>query len=720
MSVNEKSDTFPHFLKQMCQCGTSHHVRSTQPNPAPESSERIQDIHSYRDLTLGDPARLWEYRYSNGQLAGYVARWNLPDGAKEIRPLVLKDGRWRQKGIQSPRPLFNLLALSERPDAPVLVVEGEKTAEAARDLLPSYIAVTSMGGAKAPHLTDWIPLSGRHVILWPDHDPDGLRYTRKVAKLAHASGAANVRAVTLPEQLPAHWDLADPIPDGVDMDVERLLAEAELVVPQDMETDTEEEVGGNVRRLSPGDQLLQRATEEGELYADGDETFADVWIDGVRETWPVRSRDFKRWLRRLFYESTRRGATQEALTHTVDNLDAQAARAGQRKVYLRIASHEGKLYVDLGDSSRHVVEIDEMGWRILTDSAPVRFRRSTTMLPLPEPTRVKSTDGIEELRRFLNVGDEDFVLCVAWLLASLTDTGPYPLLALTGEHGTAKSTAAAILRSLVDPSRLPTRGMPRDERDAAIATRNNRVLVFDNLSGLPTWFSDVLCRFSTGEGFATRALHTDGDEFVIEASLPVILTSIENIVVRGDLADRAIVVRLEPIADTDRLGEAGLLSDFEEARPRIFGVLLDGLSEGLRQLPHVRIERLPRMADFATWMTACEGAYWPAGTFMAAFDKAQESATEDVLEGSQLWQALRVFLEKSRNFNGTASELLNLLNAGRQEERSSKNWPSTGAVLGKELTRLAPLMRKRGYVAERTRTSRGNSWRLESPGQAVN
>ena len=326
--------------------------------------------------------------------------------------------------------------------------------------------------------------------------------------------------------------------------------------------------------------------------------------------------------------------------------------------------------------------------------------------------------GLSTLSRFLNMGEGDFVLCVAWLLASLRDTGPYPLLVLTGEQGSAKSTAAKLLRSLVDPARPPTTGMPRNERDAAIAARNRHVLAYDNLSGLPTWFSDTLCRLSTGEGFATRALYTNDEEVVIEASRPVILTGIENPSVRGDLAERSITIRLAPIADADRRTESELMATFEEAAPIIFGALLDGLSEGLRRSGEVRLEQLPRMADFCKWAVACESAYWPSGTFMAVYGDAQASATEDVLEASPVGQNLRQWLEESQTFDGTATELLDRLNEHMQAEQSPRGWPATGSVMGKQLTRLAPSLRKLGFTVESTKTKRRNLWRLESPPQA--
>ena len=364
------------------------------------------------------------------------------------------------------------------------------------------------------------------------------------------------------------------------------------------------------------------------------------------------------------------------------NLDAQAARAGQRRVYLRTATHEGRIYISLCDDARRVVEVDSEGWRILNDPPEVRFRRTRTAKPLPEPVGGDPRENIGVLRQFLNVEERDFVLCVAWLLAALRDTGPYPLLVLTGEQGSAKSTAAKLLRSLVDPARPPTRGMPGSERDAAIAARNGHVLIYDNLSGLPAWFSDTLCRLSTGEGYATRRLYTDYEEAVIEASRPVILNGIENPSVRGDLAERSITIRLAPIAAEARLTESALMTTFEEAAPSILGSLLTGLSEGLRTYDDVRIKKLPRMADFCKWAVACGTAYSRPGAFMEAYNDAQASATEDVLEDSPIGPALRQFLKGHPSFVGTATELLNHLSALRQDEKGPRGWPSTGAVMG--------------------------------------
>src|SRR5262245_62424820 len=152
------------------------------------------------------------------------------------------------------------------------------------------------------------------------------------------------------------------------------------------------------------------------------------------------------------------------------------------------------------------------------------------MQPLPMPVRGGS---VKTLRSFLNVrSDADFVLVVAWALAVLRDRGPYPVIVLSGEQGSAKSTFSAILRALLDPNTAPLRALPREDRDLFIAASNGYVLAFDNVSGLPAWISDTLCRLSTGGGFAVRPLYTDRGEVLFDATRRVIVNGIEEIVER--------------------------------------------------------------------------------------------------------------------------------------------------------------------------------------------
>jgi hypothetical protein len=168
----------------------------------------------------------------------------------------------------------------------------------------------------------------------------------------------------------------------------------------------------------------------------------------------------------------------------------------------------------------------------------VHFRRPAGMLPLPVPERGGS---IEALRPFLNISNQnDFVLIVAWLLAPLRPTGPYPLLAISGEQGSAKTVLSKLLRALVDPNMAPVRALPREERELMIAANNGHLLAFDNVSGLSPWLSDALCRLASGGSFAVRRLYTDDEEVLFKAARPTLLNGIEDIIGKSDLADRAI------------------------------------------------------------------------------------------------------------------------------------------------------------------------------------
>ena len=308
------------------------------------------------------------------------------------------------------------------------------------------------------------------------------------------------------------------------------------------------------------------------------------------------------------------------------------------------------------------------------------------MKPLPIPVKGGS---VETLRSFLNVqSDADFVLVVAWALAVLRNRGPYPVIVLSGEQGSAKSTFSAILRALLDPNTAPLRALPREDRDLFIAASNGHVLAFDNVSGLPAWISDTLCRLATGGGFAVRQLHTDQDEVLFDAARPVILNGIEDIVTRPDLADRAVFLTLEPIPEDRRRPEAELWAAFEAERPRILGVLLDAVVQGLRRLPETRLDKLPRMADFALWATACETALWPAGAFWSAYCGNRDEAVEGVIDADPIAAAVRTVMATRTEWTGTASDLLGALaEAAGERVAKSKTWPDSPRALAGRLRR---------------------------------
>jgi hypothetical protein len=422
-------------------------------------------------------------------------------------------------------------------------------------------------------------------------------------------------------------------------------------------------------------------------------------------------------LQRLYYTDTENTPSAQAVQDALGILQGKALFDGpEHRVYLRVALHQGKVYLDLGDKDWRAVEIDTDGWKVI-DKAPVMFRRAKAMLPLPVPVQGGS---LAELRRFVNVTDEDWPLVPSWLLKALYPDGPFPVLCLHGEQGSAKTTTARALRSLVDPNTAPVRAGPREERDLAIAANNGAVIALDNVSYLSPWLSDALCRLSTGGGFSTRTLYENDEETIFDGQRPVILNGIEEVVTRSDLLDRSLLVTLPTIPEANRKTESAFWADFDQVRPGILGALLDAVAAGLRNLPGVKLATLPRMADFATWVVACEPALgWEPGTFLKKYEGNRSSANRTALEASPIVKYLLQLVDQ-KTFEGTTGKLLRTLESTATEgDKRLRSWPKTPRGLTGVLQRFTPNLRAAGvsvvFTGEWTRG--GKILRVEKRGE---
>lgn len=470
-------------------------------------------------------------------------------------------------------------------------------------------------------------------------------------------------------------------------------------------------------------QLLVRSAAGAELFhTPGGEAFASVAVRNHRETHQVKSKGFRRWLVRGYFDQYDRPPGAQALQDALGVLEARAQFDGtEREIYVRVAGSKGgaAIYVDLANESWEVVEVTAGGWRVLPgDQVPVRFRQPRGMLALPTPAAPQDgRDGLDDLLRdFINVTDEDALrLVCAWLVQALRPTGPYPVLLFQGEQGSAKSTAERLVRSLVDPSTAPLRTTPRNERDLVIAATNSWCVAFDNISTLQPWLSDAMCRLSTGGGFSARELYTDSEEVLFDATRPLLLNGITDVATRPDLLDRALVVTLPPIPEEKRRPEAELWKEFEKARPRILAALFDAVAGALGTVQSVRLEGMPRMADFALWATAAEDALgWEPGAFMESYTGNRTEATESALEADPVAIAVREFMDSRDEWTGTAGELWEELNKLVEEGiRHTKAWPGAPNALSARLKRLAPALRDIGIEYEDARLPGGERKRAK-------
>ena len=446
-----------------------------------------------------------------------------------------------------------------------------------------------------------------------------------------------------------------------------------------------------------------------ELFHDTQgEPYARIPVEGHIETWKLSGKPYRHWLAASFYAARGASPGSQAMQDALTTLAGIARFTGdKREVAVRLAGDDTTIYLDLGADDWSVVEVTAAGWRIMPGAeAPVIFRRPKGLGPLPRPI---GGGTMADLHPFLNVDDDTFRLVCSWLVAAVRPRGPYPVLSLSGEQGSAKSTTGRMLRALIDPNTVALRAEPREVRDLAIAAGNAWVLAFDNLSRLPDWLSDTLCRVSTGGGFATRALYSDDEEALFDAQRPTILTGITDVVTRSDLLDRTMTVPLPLIRDERRQPEALLWANFEAARPALLGALLDAVSAGLANIGTTTIARPPRMADFALWGAAAAPALgWTADDFLRAYQGNRTAADDIALDAQPIAAPLRAFVEQRGEWTGSASELLKELRALVDDDtRKERGWPKQANTLSGQLRNIAPNLRRVGIHVEHRRAPGG-------------
>ena len=437
--------------------------------------------------------------------------------------------------------------------------------------------------------------------------------------------------------------------------------------------------------------------------------YADLIVGGHRETWPVRSKQFRhsylRYLQRqqerLLTENDplramvmKASMTKSAVNNVIDDFETRAIVAPTtREVYVRVAEHKGELYIDLCNAEWQAVRITSTKWSVV-DAPPVRFRRADGMLELPMPTRIGK---VEALRPFLNCTAADFPLIVAYLLAALYPKGPYPILILYGVQGAAKTAFLRKLRKLIDPHVVETSALPWSSRDLFVAARNSHMQAYENVSKLSDSMSDTFCRLATGGGHRTRKFFKDADETHFRGGgRPIAFEGIANVVSKPDLQDRAIIMQLEELSEYKQ--ERELDPEFEHKRPAIFGALLDMMVRGLEMLPVTKLVSPPRLADFAHWAVACG-----VKEFEATYAANRQNAINVMLSHDAVAKAVRTL---GRTWAGTMEDLLDIVDPTAGIKSTKK--------LSNELRRLTPALRSVGvHVVFEQRTAEHRPFRIE-------
>lgn len=458
----------------------------------------------------------------------------------------------------------------------------------------------------------------------------------------------------------------------------------------------------DAQRGSQSTRLVELAEASGATFFHTSERkgFITIPVHSHVEHHPVESKHIRRWLSGQAWRVFGKAPSTQALNDALAVLCCKALfDSPEAATHVRIAELNGDIYLDLTNETWQMIKVTSEGWELVESaSSPVRFRRPKGLSPLPLPV---GGGTVNDVLAFVNVDPAQHGLVLVWLLACFRPNKPFPVIILNGEQGSAKSTTSSVLRHLIDPNTAPLRTMPRDERDLVIAASNSWLLAFDNLSKIPDYLSDALCRISTGSGFATRTLYENDEETLFAAKRPIMLNGITELATRPDLLDRSLIINCPNITVEQRREEDDFWSAFYAAHSRLLGAILSALSAALRILPEIRLTAHQRMADFERFGVAVERAIGlEAGSFQRAYSSNRTDAVSVGLEGSACAVLITALLETEPVWRGTATQLLATLRD--LVERNAKigvridDLPRQANTLSGELKRLAPHLRVRG------------------------
>ena len=446
------------------------------------------------------------------------------------------------------------------------------------------------------------------------------------------------------------------------------------------------------KQSNKAELLLEIVIDEEFFHDEQKNSFVTFKNGDHYETWPLESKKFREWLSYQFWKAHGKSIHGPALSDAISVLKGKAIYEGYcHKIFTRVGVLAGKIYINLADSEWRIIELSQNGWRILNKS-PVKFIGLTNMRPLPIP--LSKGGNFNLLWSHINLAKRDRLLVTAWMLDAFMPFSPFPVLMLTGMHGSGKSKTQEKLRELIDPSSSNLRSPPKKSDDIFTAAQNNYLVSYNNVSKLSNENQDDLCCLATGGGFGKRVLYTDGDECVVDTKRPIVMNSICDIITRQDLLDRTICIVLPVINAADRKSEVDLDGAFINDLPDIFTGLLNLLVKVLTIIPTITLDEKPRMASFAIVGEALVKALnLPDKSFENIYRCNYQENMLNALDSSSVAIAIISFIKEEKQFEGTYSDLLDKLNWHRT---SHAGWPKSPKGLSNALKRLASSLRLAG------------------------
>lgn len=421
------------------------------------------------------------------------------------------------------------------------------------------------------------------------------------------------------------------------------------------------------------------------------EPFVQIVIENRKEIWSCKSKMFKRWLAKIFWDTYQKSINNENLNSAINIIESSACFDGDKyTLHNRTAWYEKAIWYDLADPLWRVVKITPDGWQIV-EIPPVLFRRYSHQQSQVEPVH---GGDIKKLLELVNVQSEDQkILLLVWLVSCFIPDFPHPIPNVYGAQGSAKTLLTRLLRKLIDPSAIEAATFPKDINEFVQILAHHSCIFFDNVSYLSNPISDALCKAVTGDGFSKRELYTDEEDVIFSFRRCLGINGI-NIAARNpDLLERSILFELERVPPEKRKQEHEILEEFEKERPRIVGSIFDAVVKAMQIKASVKLAALPRMADFVVWGCAiAEALGYTQQQFLDAYYRNIRSQNDEILQDSLIATAVLQFMDDRDEWTGTPSQLLKELKAVAANQEvdveKEKDFPRAANVLSRRLNSL--------------------------------
>jgi hypothetical protein len=527
---------------------------------------------------------------------------------------------------------------------------------------------------------------------------DGVQQRRSTAELFRGveAGTRNPAALRIAGQLAGQGHTRDDILNRMltwnalnkpPLDDDEILQVVDYVIAREEEKNEKLALAGDVARPSTALQLVGLAEQYClEFMTDPmGEAFVRYPVDSHVEVWPVEHSNFQQWMASQYYIVYGSPPNRSSLVDATLIIQEFCRRGPVRELGNRVLRDGEYIWYDLGEQNRGAVRIRANLWEII-EEPDVIFRRFSHQQQQDRPL---PGGAVREILQYLNIPEKDKsrveLLTLVYLVSSFIPDIPHPILLLVGPQGSAKSNFFRLLRSVVDPSIVGVLSFPRDSQEIVQQLSHHWMAMYDNVTVIPDWLSDMLCRACTGEGMSKRKLYTDDEDILYSYRRVVGINGVVSPIERPDLLDRCIVVNLEhirPAGPHARRTEDEIWGGFNERRPYILGACLDTVAHALDLYETIELEELPRMADFARWGAAIAVALgYTLEDFLQAYAENNSELTQMALEGYPFAQAVLGIVERYASWEGTSDELLNeaeLVAAALGISTQGRQWPKTG------------------------------------------